>query len=83
MINLFPTSRSSRAYSMYLLEHPEIERPRYLEDNGMLTDRFLKGPHYSIESQTDTDTDELPPGMTDFADDETKMPTLDVVAHPK
>lgn len=47
----------------------------------MLTDRFLKGPHYSVDAREELMAAELPPGISDFSEEDTKMPTLDVEAH--
>ncbi|KAK9710743.1 hypothetical protein QE152_g25870 [Popillia japonica] len=41
--------RSTRAFCHWLIDHPEIIPPHYLEEKGMLDLEYLLAPHYSVE----------------------------------
>ncbi|KAK5643765.1 hypothetical protein RI129_007610 [Pyrocoelia pectoralis] len=53
--------RSTRTFCKWLIDHPDVPRPRYLEQQGMLQSSFFEKPHYSIDSQTSTQT--IEPGF--------------------
>lgn len=58
---------------MWLLDHPEVERPSYLVQNGILDEKFLRQRQYTIDSDNLSTTD-IPPGMTEFSPDDAKVP---------
>ncbi|KAF2906035.1 hypothetical protein ILUMI_00141 [Ignelater luminosus] len=43
--------RSTRAFCKWLIDHPEVPAPKYLESLGMLKPEFFDLPHYSIDTQ--------------------------------
>lgn len=43
------SDRSTRAFCHWLIDHPEIIPPHYLEEKGMLDLEYLLAPHYSVE----------------------------------
>ncbi|KAB0799683.1 hypothetical protein PPYR_07563 [Photinus pyralis] len=46
--------RSTRAFCKWLIEHPDVPRPQYLIQQGMLESSYFEKPHYSIDSQLST-----------------------------
>lgn len=44
-------SRSTRAFCKWLIDHPEVPSPKYLENLGMLKPEYFEIPHYSIDTQ--------------------------------
>ncbi|KRT84075.1 hypothetical protein AMK59_2549 [Oryctes borbonicus] len=49
--------RSTRAFCHWLIDHPEIIPPRYLEEKGMLDLNYLLAPHYSVEDFGEANVD--------------------------
>ncbi|KAK4887198.1 hypothetical protein RN001_003469 [Aquatica leii] len=44
--------RSTRTFCKWLINHPKVPRPKYLDKLGMLEESFFRKPHYSLEEDS-------------------------------
>lgn len=74
--------RSTRAYCAWLLNHPDFVPPQYLQENGMVSEEYVKGKRYSTDNEALFSPIEIPEGLKE-ADVVDSMANLqgDIILH--